>query len=278
LIEPLFPWPHRRLGDPQQPALVFLHGFLGSGQDWAVVARGCQKRFCCYLFDLPGHGPHAARPMTSALSLQGLAKELVDSLAALGQRKFSMVGYSMGARLALTVALTHGDKVEALVLESGSPGIELPADRKRRMKLDQARAERIGRNGLNAFVDRWYDAPLFASLKRTPQELNALKNQRCQNDPAWMAKVVVELSPGRQPSLWASLASVRVPCLLLAGALDEVYKKIIDKMQSVLPQANTIIVPRAGHNTHLEQPERFTQAVLDFLEHLMQQYTGLPVS
>ncbi len=267
-MQTFFPWPHRRLGDPQQPALVFLHGFLGSKQDGLAVAQGCADRFCCYLFDLPGHGTHAARSMASPLTLKGLAKELVDSLTALGHHKFCVVGYSLGARLALTVALNHVGRIEALVLEGGSPGIELPCDRQQRLELDQARADRIRSDGLSAFIEQWYDAPLFASLKRNPQRLNQLKARRYQNDPEWMAKVIAELSPGRQPALWQALESLSIPCLLLAGELDEAYKNIVDKMQSKLPQATTVIVPQAGHNTHREQPTQFTQALVNFLEHL----------
>lgn len=266
-------WPHRRLGNPQRPALVFVHGFLGSGQDWQGVAPGFANRFCCYLFDLPGHGAHTTASMAAKLSLPRLAQGLVDSLTAVGRRKFFLVGYSLGARLALTVALNYPDRVEALVLEGGSPGLASPDDRRKRLQLDQARADQIRNQGLSAFLDRWYDAPLFASLKRNPQRLKRLKALRCQNDPAWMAKAVAELSPGRQPSLWQALASLNVPCLLLAGELDEAYKNITGLMQSELPQASTVIVPQAGHNTHLEQPERFVQALLGFLERVAESDT-----
>ncbi|HCW79467.1 MAG TPA: 2-succinyl-6-hydroxy-2,4-cyclohexadiene-1-carboxylate synthase, partial [Gemmatimonadetes bacterium] len=102
--------------------------------------------------DLPGHGPRAQAPS------RGFT--LDDAIAAVDEKTknlehYDLIGYSMGGRIALHVALTRPDRVRKLVLESASPGLSSNEDRIERREGDSQLATSIEREGIANFVKRW---------------------------------------------------------------------------------------------------------------------------
>lgn len=258
-------WPHDALGEPGRPALLFLHGFMGSAQDWRTVARICANEYACILADLPGHGANRPSISEARLDFHGWSEALVALADGRKLDPVCLIGYSLGARLALHAAWRFPKRWTALVLEGCNPGIEDPRARRARSELDERRAAQLAEEGMQPFVEGWYQADLFASLQQRPDLLDAVKQARARNDPAWMAKVLRELSPGAVPDAWPRLALLDLPTLLIAGELDTAYGAIARRMRAHLPGAQALILPGAGHNAHLEQPQAFAAALLDFL-------------
>jgi 2-succinyl-6-hydroxy-2,4-cyclohexadiene-1-carboxylate synthase len=246
-------------GDP----LCFLHGFMGSGSDWAHVRSGLGDTTGHLAADLPGHGASVDRP-DHDYSVEGAAQALADTLDHAGIDRCRLVGYSMGGRVALHFALTQPDRVERLVLESTSPGISDDDTRARRRRRDARRAEQI-RSDLAAFLEDWYRQPLFASLERHDL-VEEMVARRRENVPGELAKAVRGLSPGRQVPLWDRLGALRRPTLLLTGALDDKYRRITAEMQAALPDARRVVVPDAGHNVHAERPQAFLSHLGRFVQ------------
>ncbi len=253
------------VGNPKNPPLVFLHGFLGSGKSWRGIARSFSENYFCILPDLMGHGENTNLEINSPLNFDVLTNWLFQLLDEIPAPKIHLVGYSLGGRAALTFASRYPERILTLTLESASPGIVEQAERARRLVEDSVRAESILQNGMSAFVEQWYRMPLFASLHSQPEKLSAIKEAAKQNDPRWMAKVIRELSPGLQTPLWDSLPNLYYPVLLIAGAKDEKYVQVIRKMAELIPTAQKNIVPEAGHNVHAEQPEKYISLLNDFL-------------
>lgn len=247
------------LGNPKNPPLVFLHGFLGSGKSWHDINVALQEQYFCILPDLIGHGENTNLDINSPLNFDVLTNWLHLLLDEIPAPKIHLVGYSLGGRAALTFASRYPEKILTLTLESASPGIVDESERARRLAEDSARAESILKDGMSAFVDQWYRMPLFASLNSHPQKLSSIKASAKQNDSRWMAKVIRELSPGAQTPLWDSLPMLSFPVLLIAGAKDEKYVQVIHKMAEWIPDCKHIIVPNAGHNVHAEQPGKFIE-------------------
>jgi 2-succinyl-6-hydroxy-2,4-cyclohexadiene-1-carboxylate synthase len=151
-------------------------------------------------------------------------------------------------------------------LESSSPGIADAAERQARVVADEALAESIEREGLEAFVERWERLPLFASQASLPEDTRArLHAQRLRNDPLGLANSLRGMGAGRQESLWDRLAWLYVPTLLIAGELDAKYCALASQMATALPNAQAVIMPGVGHAVHLEQPQSFAKNVLEFL-------------
>ena len=257
-------WPFITWGRPNKPSIVFLHGFLGAGSDWGEIAAPLAEDYFCVCPDLPGHGANITRDFDAQLSIPQLALELRALCAALSLNAPIVVGYSLGGRVALAVAVRHPEIMQALMLESTSAGLDTEAERQARAATDDARAAVLLADGIAAFMRTWYAAPLFESLQMRPQLLAKLQAARMCNDARWMSKVVSELSPGRAASVWAELPSVRLRTLLLAGALDVRYTESAQRMAAAMPNAICTVVADAGHNVHLEQPTAYIQALRDY--------------
>lgn len=242
------------IGNPQNPPIVFLHGFMGTGEDWMSIASQFGNHFYCLMPDLPGHGE---TPLNGEVGYAAWTSALREQFSAQGIERFHLVGYSMGGRLALYFALTYPEMVAKLVLESANPGIDDGIERTERMALDDKLAARLRRDGMRTFLEFWYNIPLFASLNNYPALKDELIHKRAQQNLENMARVLSELSPGRQPSLWVRVSELKMPILLVAGERDEKYCRITSQMAATLPNAARVTLPGCGHNTHLENPTLF---------------------
>lgn len=262
------PWPHTLLGSRNTPAVLFLHGFLGRKEDWFPIARTLAGDFFCILTDLPGHGENPAAGPPGTLSFDRLTEELDQLVQHLQVPRLTLVGYSLGGRAALHYACSRGRHLHGLVLESTSPGIEDPASRLARAALDDRRAAALEAGGLAAFLDSWYRADLWRSLQQRPNLLRQLKTDRVSGDPSSLARALADLSPGRMPDLWPCLQGISNPVLLLAGELDDKYTATTRLAADLIPGGHARIIPGAGHNIHLEQPEKVAQAIQEFLQAL----------
>jgi 2-succinyl-6-hydroxy-2,4-cyclohexadiene-1-carboxylate synthase len=251
-------------GDPGHPAVVFLHGFMGSGADWKDMISALDERFYCVAPDLPGHGTSLGLP-SEAYTTEGAAHMLLDVLDRLEVPAAALAGYSMGGRLALYLALRHPERVSGLFLESASPGIEDAAERQARHDADEEKAKRLESGDFEGFLADWYGQPLFASLARNERLLRETIEVRLRNDPGELARSLRGMGTGDQPSLWAELGSLSAPALAVAGELDEKYVGVAARMASLSPHLQSAVVPGAGHNVRLEKPEEYLGLLEDFL-------------
>lgn len=242
------------------PIAVFLHGFLGTGADWAAIVTNCS--YPVYTPNLPGHGGTPLLPGRQRYATW------VNWLAVYLSKHYlppvDLVGYSLGGRVALAFALAYPSRVRTLVLESVNPGLGDPQARAERARLDTERAAFIRRHGLKAFLEAWYHLPLWQSLNRYPGLREQLITQRSHQDPEAMARVVTEMSPGVQPDLTPHLSQLKMPVLIITGEMDTTYTQRWQALLPHLPHAQQVIVPNAGHNVHLEQPEAYRQALQAF--------------
>lgn len=245
--------------------MVFLHGFMGSAADWRRVARALECRFRCVVVDLPGHGGSTGLP-PGAYAFEGAARAVLDLLKNLGAERPAIVGYSMGGRLALYLALRHPDRVSKLFLESASPGLETSEERARRRAGDEEKAVRLESGDFGAFLRDWYQLPLFAPLARDEDLLRRTMVGKLDNDPGELARSLRGMGTGGQPSLWEELPGLQVPTLAVAGELDEKFLGISRRMENLSARVRTAVVTDAGHNAHAEAPEQFLALLRDFLE------------
>lgn len=252
-------------GKSANTPLVFLHGSFGCGEDWLDMAANFSEHFYCVLPDLPGHGAHPRQDIRTKLTLADIKTAVASLIGELNLKPAIVVGYGLGARVALLLALSSPQLVRGLVVENGHPGIEDLQERAARLAFDQRAAERIRRDGLASFFDYWYDLPVFQAFKSKPEELRRLKHERIKScNQEWTAKVLEELTPGKQEPLWELLKTLRVPALFIAGAEDTKYSALMSRAAELSPHGRFFEVNGAGHNLHLEQPETFRAEFLSF--------------
>jgi 2-succinyl-6-hydroxy-2,4-cyclohexadiene-1-carboxylate synthase len=251
--------------DGHGPPLLLLHGFTGSAGTWREMREAWRGRRTVAV-DLIGHGASDAPADERRYEMKRCIADLVALLDALDIGRTSVLGYSMGGRVALHLALAAPERVSALVLESASPGIGEAAERAARVAADRALADEIERDGVAAFIDRWERLPLFASQQRLPEARRAaLRTQRLANRAAGLANSLRGMGAGAQAPLWNRLGELAMPALLVAGDEDEKYRDIARRMSRSMPGAEAVIVPDAGHAVHLEQPPAFTRRIKEFL-------------
>ena len=259
-------WHYITKGDRSLPPLIFLHGFMGISSDWLEITKTIENEYFCILPDLPGHGKSIIGNMADPLDFDLIAMGLLNLMECLQLASGALIGYSMGARVALYVATKHPERFKALVLEGVNPGLQDDQEREKRLALDYQRAREIEKMGISSFIDIWYAADLFKTLESHPERFNMIKTLRKNNNTAWMAKVLRELSVGMQPSLWDKLDELNMPVLLIAGELDDKYKKIVHRIKDYLKDSQVNLISDAGHNTHLEEPEQFSKTLKYFLK------------
>jgi 2-succinyl-6-hydroxy-2,4-cyclohexadiene-1-carboxylate synthase len=243
-------------------AVLFLHGFMGNSGDWEKVVGGLGRAFRSVAVDLPGHGRSLGLPKEE-YTMEGAANAVLRTLDLLEIHRVSAVGYSMGGRLALYLALRHPERCERLFLESASPGLRSEGERAARRASDEEKAKRLESGDFGRFLDEWYSQPLFATLDERMVE--SLIERRENNDPRELAKALRGMGTGSQPPLWDELENLSVPALAVAGELDTKFVGIARDMGERGPSASAEVVPGAGHNVHLETPETYFARLEGFL-------------
>jgi 2-succinyl-6-hydroxy-2,4-cyclohexadiene-1-carboxylate synthase len=227
--------------------LVLVHGFTQTGRSWDRVARRLAERRTVVTVDAPGHGGSAAvrAAVPTAAALLG---------AAGGPATY--VGYSMGGRLCLQLAVDRPELVRRLVLVSTTAGID-DAEREARRRADEELAASIEHDGVDAFLDRWLALPLFATL---PRDAAGIDDRR-RNTAAGLASSLRLAGTATQEPLWDRLPELSMPVLLVAGALDSKYLAIAERMAELIADATVIVIEGAGHAVHLEAPDAFAGAL-----------------
>ncbi|MDH5491146.1 MAG: alpha/beta fold hydrolase [Myxococcales bacterium] len=258
--------------------LVLLHGFMGGPSCWRgmleaarleaaageTVAAPGPEILCPAIL---GHGEAAAEVRSF--------EDEVDRLAAVIRSRASgsvhLLGYSMGGRLALGLASRHPALIASLLLIGAHPGLEDPAARRARAALDEARAEALEREGIEAFVRAWERLPLFATQAALAgsggaleARLRAQRARRLAHDPVALARSLRLLGLGKMPCWLDALASRPPPIRALVGALDERFVALAERLRERLG-AQVIALPGAGHNLLLERAEALAPLLLEWI-------------
>jgi len=194
--------------------------------------------------------------ITESLTPDGVLAEV----AAAGAGRFVLVGYSMGARLALHAALAMPERLERLVLVSGTAGIDDARDRGERLAADEKLADEIERAGIDEFIERWAAVPLFDGDPAWVRDEVAREQRGCE--PAALAACLRAFGSGAMASMWDLLAELRVDVAVLAGERDPRYVELGRRLAASLPRGQLTVVAGAGHRLALEAPDAVAAAIV----------------
>ena len=264
------------LGPATSGTVLFLHGFAGGAEDWNWITEWVRENgYGSIAVDLPGHGYTDAPADPARYAPESVVSDLVAVLDALGVASVHVMGYSMGARLALRLALDAPERVRSLVLESGTTGIPDADARRARLERDERLARDIESRGMEWFVAHWEALPIFATQHTLPSEVrDALRARRLAQRPEGLARALRGLGQGAGADLTPRLSSVAAPALILAGELDAAYRVHAERLASGIPDSRQVVIGEAGHNIHLEQPKALGMVVTLTLHELRRQGTS----
>ena len=223
---------------------TFLHGFTQTKESWLPVLESLNVPMEATLIDCPGHGESP----TQGRTLPETANDVAEST-----RSGILVGYSMGARIALHTALQFPDSVKGLVLISGTPGLRSESERNDRRASDEALATHIENIGVEKFIPEWLSNPMFQGLQTELADIP----RRCTNTERGLADSLRFAGTGTQESLWDKLKSLAMPVLIVTGNNDEKFTQIAQEMTPLISQAEHHVMNNVGHTCHLEDVRQF---------------------
>jgi 2-succinyl-6-hydroxy-2,4-cyclohexadiene-1-carboxylate synthase len=237
-----------------------LHGFTQTGRLWGPFGDLLAQSHTLVALDLPGHGDsgsvRADLPTTA-----GLVAEAART--AVGDEPCGLLGYSLGARVALHVALGTDLALSAAVLIGATAGIENPAERAQRRESDEVLAAELEASGdVEHFVDTWLHGPMFERLAKSDA---ASRSERLRNTAPGLASSLRLCGTGSQEPLWDLLATLACPVLAMAGSDDTRFASHALRMAHLAPLAVASLVPGGGHAVHLAQPEQAARIVRHWL-------------
>lgn len=245
--------------------IVFVHGFSGGPRAWDRTGAALPRGARAAALTLPGHGPEPWLPAA------GEASTFDDAVEAVAERwparePAVVVGYSMGARVALALALSRPSLFAHAVLIGVHPGLTDGSERAARAALDDARAEAILEGGVEAFADAWEREPLFASQRALPAAVRAAHGRlRRSHTSAGLAWAMRALGLGRMPPLGARAATLTAPVTLVTGERDAKFTALARTLANERGFAHRV-VRGVGHDPSLEAPLELAAILGDILE------------
>jgi 2-succinyl-6-hydroxy-2,4-cyclohexadiene-1-carboxylate synthase len=240
--------------------VTLLHGFTQRGRSWREVISKMPEGYRWVVPDLRGHGDTHILP-GAPCSMDACTADLELLWGHLGIDKTHLVGYSMGGRLALHVAARRPQLVESLVTIGAHAGLQ-PEAREGRRQGDEALAQRIEKDGLEAFVKYWSGLAMFAGIERRgPGFAAQVRAERLDNHVAGLACSLRGMGAGAMEPVWDDLARVGFLCTFVAGQFDHGYVASARRLVATVPNGRLEIVTRAGHPVHLERPDAFARVL-----------------
>jgi 2-succinyl-6-hydroxy-2,4-cyclohexadiene-1-carboxylate synthase len=224
------------------PRIVFVHGFTQTGSSMVDLGeRVASLGFQAAVVDLPGHGESGG----IRADLRTTATLVADTTG-----PATYVGYSLGGRVCLHLALMSPHVVERLALIGATAGIVDDDERAARRAADEQLAQHIAEVGITDFLDEWVGQPLFAGLELTEAD----RADRAGNSVTGLASSLRLCGTGTQLPLWDRLRELNMPVLAMAGELDTKFVPIAERIAASVPHGVFGQIHGAGHAAHLQQP------------------------
>ncbi len=233
------------------PTLVFLHGLLGSGEDWQACIDNLPQ-FDRMTIDLPGHGMSQS---VLCADLDDCCSLLNSTLSFLipSQQPLILIGYSMGGRIAMNGIARNcfpDLNIYSAIIEGGNFGLQTESEIAARFENDQLWASRFEVETIAHVLSDWYMQPVFSSLNH--EQRQTLIAKRSANLGAAVANMLRATSLSKQPYLLPALQQIQIPVYYLFGAKDKKFSHLARSSGLTYRQ-----IEGAGHNAHQEQPEQF---------------------
>jgi pimeloyl-ACP methyl ester carboxylesterase len=241
------------------PVVVLLHGLAGSAEELRPTAMSLAADHRLIVPDQRGHGHSTRRP--DDLSRNAYVEDVLAIVDAWGDgNPVTLVGQSMGAHTALLVAAEHADRVQRLVLLEGGVGGD-------------------GADGYPATLGEWFAswptpfpdrAAAVAYLGGTASARSWARDLEERPDGWWprfdadvMERAVTAVADHAR---WAEWQQIRVPTLLVRGERSAIDDAEVQQMTALRPDVDLVVVPDAGHDAHLEQPEAWAAVLRSFVD------------
>lgn len=245
-------------------AVVFLHGLLGSMQDWAEVFAALQNfpEIRPLAIDLPYHGKSVAVVCDGFADVRAALHHTLTDIV--GDQPFYLVGYSLGGRIALDYVFNQPNpNLAGVLLEGANIGLNTEAEREIRRRNDWYWAARFETESMKEVLNDWYHQPVFADL--SDDKRLEFVEKRQNNDGKAVAKMLRATSLAGQERFFGELRGIQPhsnsrPITFLIGERDHKFRRMVEESR-----LNHRLIAQAGHNAHQANPQAFVDALLEII-------------
>jgi 2-succinyl-6-hydroxy-2,4-cyclohexadiene-1-carboxylate synthase len=242
--------------------VLALHGFTGAPESFAGLSTA-SRRLELLCPALCGHGPS---PALDAHDFSGELARLAAWVRARSNEPLPVLGYSLGARVALGLCLTYPELFSRAVLIGVHPGIADDQERSERVRWEESLIRLLETQGLEAFLSEWERLPLFDSQARLSLEAReAQRRVRRSHDAAGLGHALRVLGTGQMPDYFPQLGRLSLPVSLIVGENDHKFRSLAERALTRLPRGKLTVLPGSGHNPLLETPASLVHVVEAFL-------------
>lgn len=255
-------------GDPQNPPVFLIHGWMSHRGVWRQTLPVLEKKYHCIAIDLLGFG-NSEKPDDGDYSIQMQGRRIIAIADALGFRKFSLVGHSMGGQIAMCIAaMLAPERVEKLVSVAGvvtgqlSESVEKTIYPLVNFGHKRPWVYRLSRAMMNnRLYVNWAFRPWFYDIKKMPLrdftvDRSFALNPACHISIYEAGQAIHGLDIGKH------LRKVKAPTLLIHGEDDltvPVEQAYI--AQTALPDNNLAILKKCGHFPMYEKTGQYLKAL-----------------
>jgi 3-oxoadipate enol-lactonase len=245
------------------PDVVLLHPFPLNHHFWDSVTPQLNTRYRLILPDLRGHGDSELGE--GSATMQRLADDLFQLCREERISKAFFVGVSIGGYLLFEFWRRYREQVAALVLANTRPGAETSQGKASRLQL----ADRVLREGTDGFIQETL-SKLLSETTRTnrPDIVDAARKMMQSMSAEDIAGV--QRGMAERPDSVATLATINVPTLLIAGGEDSIPLSEFELMRQQISGSQLQVISQAGHYAALEKPTEFGGLLRKFFDGLPQ--------
>ncbi|MDC7226578.1 MAG: alpha/beta fold hydrolase [Spirochaetales bacterium] len=248
-----------RTSDGKQPTVFFLHGLLGSADNWGSTCRELSEAgLRCIAVDQRNHG---SSPHSSEMSYPLMADDLITVADSLGLDTFSIVGHSMGGKTAMEAALRHPNRIASIVVADIAPVQYKPA------YVDYINAlKKVELEGVTRRSDA--GAQLEQLVPDRSLRMFFLTNLRKNEKGEFRWRINIDGITSNYANIWSAIGGGRSfsgPVLFMKGEnSDFILDKHLDMMRELFPAFRLQVIENSGHWVHTEQPAIFRTGLRDF--------------
>ncbi len=245
------------LGSPDDAPIIILHGFFASSRNWRQVAEKLAARFHVYLLDLRNHG---ASPHHPVMDYPAMSEDLLLFMDEQGLTTASLLGHSMGGKVAMWFAMNHPERMDKLIVVDIAPVSYTHSF--------DGLIHALKALPLHEISNRKQAEQLLASAIPELGYRQFLLQNLVLKDGAYCWRIDLDIFYRMAPNI-AAFPSVKHSAafigktLFLAGE-ESGYVKI-DDVRALFPEAMLTVIANAGHWLHVQQPGVFIERVEKFL-------------
>jgi pimeloyl-ACP methyl ester carboxylesterase len=247
--------------------ILFLHGGALTAHTWDLCCLALRDEFHCLALDQRGHGDTDWAP-DADYSIGAQREDIRGFADRLGLDRFVLVGQSMGAINGLAFAVTHPERLSALVMIDAGPEV-------RRRGSSRIR-EFVNGGEKPETLEEIIERALSFNPRRDPQILrrSLMHNLRPQPDGSWSWKydrsrfqrLDQDTHLAERRRLADNLANVTCPALVVRGAESDVFHQDdAERLAKNFPDGRQITIAQAGHTVQGDNPKDLVAALRDFL-------------